>query len=116
MIAKKDMDNVVRGSAYNIASWAKKSEAETLKALEILSKPDTKRLEPQPYDGRRVERVEGGWLILNGKYYQEQMQKANRREYQRNWQAEKRARQKQFKPKMIKTLSEKIAENNENTP
>lgn len=93
MLAKQDMDNVVRGSAFMIASWAKKTEAEVLEALKVLAAPDTKRLEPQPYDGRRIEKVEDGWLILNGKYYRQEMQKINRRVYQRRKQAEYRAEQ-----------------------
>ncbi len=79
MIAKKDRDQVCRGSAYNIAQWSRKKEADVLNALEILAKPDTKRLEPQPHEGRRIERVSDGWLILNGKYYQDLMGVVNRR-------------------------------------
>lgn len=90
MLAKKDRDNIVRGNAFNIGSWARKSEAEAIEALEILSSPDKKRLEPQKYDGRRIEKVDEGWLILNGEYYQDMMIKANRREYKRNKQAEYR--------------------------
>lgn len=92
MLAKKDADHVVRGSAYNIAQWAKKGEADVLRALEVLSKPDTRRIEAQPYEGRRIERVGDGWLILNGQHYEDLMRKANRREYKRQWQAEARAK------------------------
>jgi hypothetical protein len=91
MLAKKDMDDVVRASAYNIARWARKTEAKVLRALEVLSSPDKRRLEPQANEGRRIEKVEGGWLILNGAYYRKLMQEANRREYQRKKQAEYRA-------------------------
>lgn len=91
MMAKKDADDICRGSAYNIANWSRKTEAETLEALKILSSPDTKRLEPQPYEGRRIEKVEDGYLILNSKYYKEMMSKMYRREYQREKQAEYRA-------------------------
>ena len=91
MLAKKDRDNIVRGNAFNIAQWSKKTEAEVLEALKILAAPDLKRLEPQPFEGRRIEKVEGeGWLILNGKHYQELMVKANARAYKTKWEAEKR--------------------------
>ena len=83
MIAKKDMDDVVRGSAFNIAQWAKKTEKETIEALKILSSPDRERIEKQPYDGRRIEKVTDGWLVLNGAYYRSLMSKATRREYKR---------------------------------
>jgi len=90
MIAKKDLDDVVRGTAFNIAQWAKKTEKETLEALKILSSPDTKRIEPQQFEGRRIERVQGGWLVLNGAHYREMMSLATRREYKRVKQAEYR--------------------------
>jgi len=93
MMAKKDADHIVRGSAFNIASWARKTEKETLEALRILSSPDTRRLEPQPFEGRRIERVEDGWLVLNGKAYQDLMRGINRRQYKAEKQAEYRAKQ-----------------------
>lgn len=97
MLAKKDADFVVRGSAFNIAQWAKKTEQETLEALKILSSPDTKRIEPQPYDGRRIKRVEDGWLILNGELYRNLMVQENERARKRRWAAEKRAQEKEEK-------------------
>ena len=92
MLAKKDADNVVRGSAFNISQWAKKTEQEVLEALMVLSAPDTRRIEPQPFEGRRIERVEEGWMILNGKFYQDLMRSVNRREYKARHEAERRAR------------------------
>ena len=90
MLVKKDRDNVCRGSAYNIARWAHKTEEEVLKALEILANPDTKRLEPQLFDGRRIEKVWDGWLILNGEFYQQIMKEANRKRYLTEKQREHR--------------------------
>ena len=97
MMAKKDADMVVRGSAFNISQWAKKSEQETLDALKILSSPDTKRIEPQPFEGRRIQRVEDGWLILNGKLYRDLMVAENERARKRRWAAEKRAQLREEK-------------------
>jgi hypothetical protein len=96
MIAKKDRDQVCRGTAYNIAKWSRKTEQEVVNALKILSEPDTKRLEPQPYDGRRVERVDDGWLILNGKYYQDLMGTVNRRAKKAMYEKNRRERKKKF--------------------
>jgi hypothetical protein len=92
MLAKKDKDFVVRGNAYNISQWAKKTEEETIKALKILAAPDTQRIEKQPFEGRRIEKVEDGWLLLNGRHYQELMTKTNRRIYKAAKQSEYRAR------------------------
>lgn len=97
MMAKKDSDMVVRGSAFNISQWAKKSEQETLDALKILSSPDTKRIEKQLFEGRRIERVEDGWLILNGKLYRDLMVQENERARKRRWAAERRAQVRQEK-------------------
>jgi hypothetical protein len=92
MLAKKDRDQVVRGTAYNIAQWSKKSEAEVLKALVVLAAPDTKRLEPQPHGGRRIERAPDGWLILNGLFYQDLMGTINRRANKAKYERDRRLR------------------------
>lgn len=97
MLAKKDHDHVVRGTAFNISVWAKKTEQEVLDALKILSSPDTKRIEKQAFEGRRVERVEDGWLVLNGAVYRELMVQSNERARKRRWAAEKRAQVRQEK-------------------
>ena len=98
MIAKKDLDEIVRGSAFTIGQWAKKTEAETIEALKILSSPDTKRIEPQPFEGRRIEKVAEGWLVLNGGFYRRLMGRTARREYKREWQANDRALKRQGRP------------------
>jgi len=91
MLAKKDADHVVRANAYNIGQWARKTESEVLEALKILSSPDTGRIEPQPFEGRRIAKVDDGWLILNGQAYENLMRQANRRAYKTAWQRDKRA-------------------------
>lgn len=94
MLAKSDRDHIVRGTALAIARWSNKTEAEVLRALEVLASPDKQRLEPQPFEGRRIERVEEGWLLLNGAKYQARMQDYNRRVYNANAQRESRERRK----------------------
>jgi len=92
LLAKQDPDHVVRGNAYNIGEWAKKTEQEAIDALKVLSSPDKLRLEKQPYDGRRIEKVNDGWLILNGEHYQQMMIQLNRKRANA-------ARQKRFREK-----------------
>ena len=94
MAVKKDRDQICRGTAFNIAQWSKKTEREVLSALNILSSPDTKRLEPQPFEGRRIEKVDDGWLILNGKYYQDMMGVINRRAQKAKYEKERREKLK----------------------
>lgn len=92
MLAMKDSDDVVRGSAFAIARKANKSEEEVLKALKILSSPDKKRLEPQKHEGRRIKKVEDGWFILNGHEYREKVQDEMKKARWRRAQAAKRRR------------------------
>jgi hypothetical protein len=81
MMALKDKDMIVRRSAFAIAQRAHMKEQEVLDGLKILAAPDRKRLEPQPFDGRRIQKVEEGWLILNGLKYRKLIGKEKRREY-----------------------------------
>ena len=94
MLAKKDMDHVVRGNAYNIAVWSRKTEREVLDALKRLSSPDKKRLEPQPHEGRRIKKVDGGWLVLNGAEYRKLAQEVSERFRKARWAANNKGKQK----------------------
>jgi len=90
MLAIKDPDHIVRMSAYQIGKKSNKTEAQVLAALKILAAPDKKRLEPQEFEGRRIEKVDAGWLVLNGPKYQEMMQEMIRQRDQARWQREER--------------------------
>lgn len=92
LLALQDADHIVRMGAYEIADRAKKTEKEVLDALKVLSSPDKRRLEPQPNQGRRIEKVEDGWLILNGDFYEKLMRKIARQAYQAKWAREHRAK------------------------
>lgn len=92
MLALKDADQIVRYNAFGLAQRAHKTEKEVLDALKILSSPDKKRIEPQPYDGRRIQKADGGWLILNGQAYEDLMRSINRKAYKARKQAEYRKR------------------------
>lgn len=97
MLAKKDADFIVRGDLYALAKWANKRDKvdEVLDAIRILSSPDTKKpLVQQDFEGRRIQAVPEGWLILNGHRYREMIKTLGRQEYQRKWIAQKRARLK----------------------
>jgi hypothetical protein len=94
LMALKDRDMIVRRSAFSIAQRGHMTEKEVLEGLNILSKPDKRRLEAQPFDGRRIEKVEGGWLILNGEKYRQIISTIKRRDYQSAWQKEYRKRRK----------------------
>src|SRR5512138_220855 len=97
LLALKGMDDIVHMTAYNIAQRAKMKESEVLKALKVLSSPDTKRIEPQPYEGRRIEKVEGGWLVLNGAHYRKMVTRINVLASKAKWARENRKKQKAIK-------------------
>lgn len=102
MLALKDADHIYRGNAYNLARQARKTEVEVLDALKMLSSPDTKRVEPQPFDGRRIEAVEEGWLILNGDKYRSLVQLEMKRARNRKAQAVFRAKLKKPDPEQAR--------------
>lgn len=74
MLALKDADHVVRLTAYQLARECRKTEQEVLDALLVLASPDKKRIEPQEFEGRRIKKVDDGWLVLNGEKYKKMMQ------------------------------------------
>lgn len=92
MMARQDADHIVRGNAYNIATWTRnKTEAQVIEALKVLAAPDTKRIEPQEHNGRRIQKVPEGWLMLNGKKYDELMRWLAEKARKAKWAREHRA-------------------------
>lgn len=117
LMAMKDADHIVRLSAYQIAKRTRRTEVEVLDALKVLSSPDTKRLEPQPHEGRRIKAVEEGWLVLNGDKYRAMVQEEMKRAKNRRAQAAFRERQKlmaKAKPLPGEQAFEKHVENGGN--
>lgn len=88
LLVLQDHDHIVRVQDHHLRRMANLSDDEVLESLRVLSSPDTRSKIPQPFDGRRIERVEGGWKILNGEKYQTAMMLLNKRS---KWAAKKRA-------------------------
>lgn len=93
MLALKNERHVVEASLPGLADMARVTLEECEKALGILMGPD-KWSRNQAHEGRRVEKCEGGWRILNGEHYRHQMSRDDRREYQREYHREYRKRVK----------------------
>lgn len=69
MLAMADMDGIVSASVDGLARRAVVTIAECEKALQVFMSPD-----PHSRDGstgERIEKVPGGWLILNHAAYRE---------------------------------------------
>jgi hypothetical protein len=89
LLALKDRNHISSASLPGLAHLARVP-------LESAQRAIDKFLSADPYsrskanDGRRIEVVEGGWLILNGAAYRSKMDQDERREYNRKKQAEYR--------------------------
>ena len=86
MLATKDSDHICRLDAFRIHKKCNIDELKVLDMLKILASPDSRRREVQKFEGRRIEAVEDGWLILNGEKYRkmvsDEMRKARLRRAQ----------------------------------
>lgn len=69
LIALMDEDGFCQFACVdNVSARARLSIEETNEAIKTLESPDVRDPE-QEYEGRRIERVPGGWIVLNaGKY------------------------------------------------
>lgn len=92
MLPLKEADHVVRYNAFQIARRANMTEQEVIDALKVLESPDTRRIEPQPFEGRRIQRVADGWLILNGQKFEDLMRTLSTRAYNARKQREYRGK------------------------
>jgi hypothetical protein len=93
MLAMKSREHVVEASLPNLADRAKVTVEECAAALKILAMPD-RWSRTKEFEGRRIKEVEGGWLILNGQRYRDRMSAEDRREYNRTWMANDRAKKR----------------------
>lgn len=69
-LAKKDRDGYVAATIPGIAGACHKSIEVVEEAIAKFEAPDPYSRTPD-YEGRRIERVEGGWLVLNHRFYRD---------------------------------------------
>lgn len=82
MLTMADKHGVVAASNDGIARRANVPLKATEKALAVLEAPDP-RSKSQEYDGRRIERFDGGWRILNYERYRDKRSDRQVRDAQR---------------------------------
>jgi hypothetical protein len=83
LLAAMDQDGYAHFSAIeNLASRARVSVRDTKKAIDCFLSPDPNSSNPTN-DGRRVERVPGGYLILNAAEHRQTFNREIRREQTR---------------------------------
>lgn len=93
MLALKDRHHIVDGTVESLARMAKVEEGVCERALAKFMGPDP-RSRSKENEGRRVQVIDNGWLILNGEKYAKMLSWEERREYNRIKQAEFRKRKK----------------------
>ncbi len=93
-IALMNEDGFVQfASAANVAHTARISESEAAEAIIILEGPDLNSADEEN-DGRRIEKVPGGWMILNAGKYRDLVTREMVREQTRIRVARKRLKDK----------------------
>jgi hypothetical protein len=100
-LAKKDKNGFVAASVPGMAKAAGLTNEECLKALRVLESPDLMSSSKE-HEGRRIRKVEHGWIILNHFVYRDLVSKARQRDYNRVKQQEYRERVK-AQGKLLKT-------------
>jgi len=91
MLAMADARGRVWASVPGLANRARVTVEEAEAALNRFLAPDRYSRTPD-YEGRRIEVIDGGWILLNHRKYRELRDDDARREYQRQWVKEKRLR------------------------
>ncbi len=83
LLAAMDEDgNAMFACVKNLAARARVSDRAAKVAITAFERPDADSSDPE-YDGRRVERIPGGWHILNAHKYRALVTKAISREQTR---------------------------------
>jgi hypothetical protein len=90
MLALKRRDGIVYASVPGLASRANVPLADAETALACLLGPDPYS-RTKEHEGRRIEPVDGGWLVLNAAKFDKIRSVEERREYMRKLMADKRA-------------------------
>lgn len=93
MLAMADRNGLVEAAIPGLANAARVSLEACETALTKFQSPDAYS-RSTAHQGRRIEKVEGGWRLLNYAEYRAKLSVEERREYQRVKQAEYRKRKK----------------------
>jgi hypothetical protein len=104
LLAMADKNGIAEGSIPGIADMARVKVDDCRKALKKLQAPDADSRSDE-FGGRRIQPVEGGFLLLNHGKYRAKLSADERREYLRQKQAEYRRKHPSTKVSDKSTLS-----------
>lgn len=92
MLAMCDATGVVEGSIPGFANLARVSAADLARVITILESPDPDS-RTRDYEGRRIESIPGGWVILNYGAYRDRGQgkEGSRAPYYREYRSGKKS-------------------------
>lgn len=102
LLALRNKNNIAEGSIPGLAVAARVSVEECQIAIQKLMSPDP-HSRSKEFDGRRIQEVEGGWLILNGEKYRQKMNEDERRAYFAQKQREYREKHPKKRVKKVST-------------
>jgi len=85
MLAMKNGKHQILSSVPGLAHQARVSVEDCMAAVKKLEGPDPHSTH-QEHEGRRIEKIEGGWILLNGQKYADKLNREALKEYKRNWQ------------------------------
>lgn len=91
MLAMANQRGIVEASIPGLAVLARVTLEECEEAIKILEAPDPYSRSTE-HEGRRIQKVDGGWLILNHAKYRAKLNADERREYNRVKQKESRVK------------------------
>ena len=94
LLAMADKRGRIWASIPGLANRARVPVEATEKALQKFLSPDPYSRTPD-YEGRRIEPIDGGWRLLNHEKYRAMRDEEERKEYKRQWIANKRQQEKE---------------------
>jgi len=90
MLALSDSTGFVAGSVPGLADVSRMTLEDCERALAVLTEPDPYS-RSEEFGGRRLDKIDGGWLILNYGKWREKRDPEERREYMREYMRRRRA-------------------------
>lgn len=97
MLAMVNKDGIVEASMPGLANRARLPLDSVKEAIDLLTSPDSDSRSLE-FEGRRIERVNGGWKLLNYQKYRDIRAEDERREYMRKYMQKYRTKVNDGKP------------------
>lgn len=96
-LALKDENGFVDGAPSALQRICNVTPEQFAEAIKVLESPDPEST-TKDFEGRRIEKVDGGWIVLNHEKYRanEQIKKEQHREYMREWREKKNVNNCEF--------------------